>query len=294
MKKILFAVALILGAFSFAEDNRVVLITGASRGVGLSTAQLLSENGFRVYATTRTPENVAHFEKENLHFIYTDLKSESSILSSVQQIIQKEGHIDILINNAGYALVGAVESLTSGQIQDQLEVNFLAPIRLIQSIAPFMRKNRSGHIINISSTNAQNTPSYGSLYAASKAALESLSESLRVELDPFNIKVSIIEPGTLSTHFFILLGQREVADKPYLEITSIIEKMIEEREANADHLPLSQSKEEVAQFILEVINSPHPKLRYQTSKEAEMDVSKKIHDLNGDLFLQDNLQNSNL
>jgi NAD(P)-dependent dehydrogenase (short-subunit alcohol dehydrogenase family) len=287
VNKILILIILTIAAHVHSNENRVVVITGASQGVGLATSELLAKNGFIVYGTSRNPKKVSHLESDNLHFIYTDLVDEKSVNSSIKMILKNEGHIDILINNAGYALVGPVESLSPEQIQDQLEINFLAPIRFIQAVIPIMRRKNSGHIINISSINAVNTPSFGSLYASSKAALESLSESLYIELNPFNINVSIIEPGFLSTHFSQLVGEKEIFGNPYGAIMRTLEESVQERAANPELIPSAQTAKEMAQFIWGVINSPNPKLRYQTSREAEMEVSKKIHDLNGDLFINE-------
>lgn|SRR3989338_202931 len=172
-------------------ENRVVMITGTSKGIGMATAHYLAEKGYHVYGTTRSSNQIP---SENLHYLQVDLCDEGSIQAAVDAVLQKEGRIDILINNAGYALVGPIETLAYRDIQDQMEINFYAPIRFVQAVLPAMRSQESGHIINISSTNAQNTPPFGSMYAASKAALESFSESLCLEVQPFNISVSIVEP----------------------------------------------------------------------------------------------------
>lgn len=266
-----------------AAQNRVVLITGASRGVGLATAQHLAENGFTVYGTIRNKPPT----DGTIHFLPVDLTDETSIQSAIATILEKEGHIDVLINNAGYAIVGPVESLTNQEIHDQMEVNFYAPIRLIQAVLPSMRKQQRGHIINISSINAIYTPPFGSLYAASKAALESFSESLCVEVKPYNIAVSIVEPGLLSTQFSILMGTKEIPDNPYQNTIDAIKTSLEERMAHPEHLSPSQSADEIAAFLLAVIDDPHPKLRYQTSEAAKNEVSKKLLDLTGELYVQE-------
>lgn len=284
----IFLILSLLPIFSIhSKEHRVVVITGASRGVGLASAQHLAEKGFTVYGTIRPENPKPPLVKDNLHFIPVDLIDEKSIHLAIQSILEKEGHIDILINNAGYAVAGPVEALSELEIQKQMEINFFAPIRLTKAVLPDMRKQRTGHIINISSTNAINTPPFGSLYAASKAALESFSESLCVEVKPYNIAVSIVEPGLLSTHFSILMGTREIPNNPYQTTIDEIKTSLQDRIAHPELLSPSQSPQEIAEFLLSVIQDPHPKLRYQTSEDAKKDVAKKLLDLTGEFYLSE-------
>jgi NAD(P)-dependent dehydrogenase (short-subunit alcohol dehydrogenase family) len=284
MRKLFIAIAMLYFASAHAEQLKVALITGASRGLGFETAKLLAENGFTVYGTTRNsfPET-----NQVIHFLQVNLLNENSIQKAIQIILDKEGRIDILINNAGYAIVGPIESLTEDEIHDQMEVNFFAPIRFIQSVLPGMRGQKAGHIINISSPNAFSTSPFGSIYAASKAALESVSESLCIEVQPFNISVSIIEPGLIQTNFSLPIGTRKIPCNPYQTIIDEIHKEIQERLAHPELLSPSQTPKEVAEFLLSVIQDPHPKLRYQTSESAKQYVSKKLLDLTGDIYLEE-------
>lgn len=270
-----------------AKENQVALITGASRGVGLATAEHLVSNGFIVYGTIRPSNKSSLPVKEHLHFLHVNLTEETSIQAAIQTIIEKEGHIDVLINNAGFALLGPVEGLTTKEIQEQMEVNFFAPIKFIQATLPHMRNQKSGHIINISSPNAFCTPPYGSMYAASKAALESVSESLCIEVQPYNISVSIVEPDLLKTHFALPMGTREIPNNPYQNIIEAIKADTKERLAHPELLSPSQSPEEVAEFLFGVIQDPHPKLRYQTSENVRKYVAPKLLDLTGDLYLEE-------
>lgn len=265
-------------------ENRVALITGASRGVGFETAELLEENGFIVYGTIR---NLPPQTEKNIHFLQVDLLNENSVQKAVQAILHKEGRIDILINNAGYALVGPVELLTEKEMHDQIEVNFFAPIRFIQAVLPIMRGQKSGRIMNISSTNAFLTPLFGSMYGASKAALESLSEALSLEVQPYNISVSIVEPGLVQTRFALIMGTREIPNDPYRAIIDGIDKEIQERIAHPELLIPSQTSKEIAEFLFSIIQDPHPKLRYQTSQDAKQSVAKKLLDLTGDMYLEE-------
>lgn len=280
---VLVVLALMTAVPLSAEQNKVAIITGASRGVGLATAELLAKNGFIVYGTVRSAPPKPSLD--HLHFLQVDLLDESSILQTVQHILKKEKHIDILINNAGYAVVGPLEVLTEEEIHHQMEVNFFAPLRFMQAVLPAMRSQKSGHIMNISSVNAFATPPFAGMYAASKAALESVSESLCVEVQPFNISVSIVEPGFIQTHFIAPMGTKEIPNNPYKATTERIEAELQERFAHPERLSPSQTPQEVAEFLLEILRAPHPKLRYQTSEDAKQWVSKKLIDLTGDLYL---------
>jgi len=284
MRKLFITIAMLCLCSVNAGSSKVVLITGTSKGVGFETAELLAKNGFTVYGTIRNfpPKTI-----EKIHFLQVDLLSEHSIEKAVETILNKEGHIDILINNAGYALVGPVESLTEKEMHEQMEVNFFAPIRFIQAVLPGMRNQKAGHIINISSPNAFSTPPFGSMYAASKAALESLSESLCIEVQPYNISVSIVEPGLIQSHFALPMGSRKILDNPYQAVIDGIQADIQERLAHPELLSPSQTPKEIGEFLLHVIQDDHPKLRYQTSADAKNLVSPKLLDLTGDIYLEE-------
>jgi len=169
------------------------------------------------------------------------------------------------------------------EIQDQMNVNFFGVIRVCQAVLPQMRKQKSGHIINISSEQGIYGLPYGSLYTSSKAALESLSEALSVELLPWNITVSIVEPGMVATNFSVKLGSRTVNKNPYEKICErITSSLTDKRNPSVD----CQTPEEVAQFLYTVIVDPKPQLRYQTSKAAETLVSQFIKDPSGQEYLK--------
>lgn len=270
--------------FIHAEPTKVVVITGASRGVGFATAEHLSANGLIVYGIVR---NDPPKTEKNIHFLKADLLDADSIQNAIQIVLSKEGRIDVLINNAGYALIGPVEALTQHEIHDQMEVNFFAPIRCIQEVLPAMRSQKSGRIINISSINAFGTPPFGSMYAASKSALETLSESLCVEVRPYGIFVSIVEPGLIQTHFSLPMGTKEMVGNPYQAIIDGIKTDVARRMDNPALLSPSQSPQEIGEFLLSVIQDPEPKLRCQTSENAKQIVSKKLIDITGEMYLKE-------
>ena len=269
---------------SAEQKGRVVLITGASRGIGLTAAEHLAKEGFRVYAGVRNLDTLV--SKKNLHFELLDVTDAVTIQNIVQKIIRQEGSLDILINNAGYALGGPVECLSMEEIKEQMDVNFFGVIRMCQTVLPQMRKQKKGQIINISSEQSVYGLPYGSLYTASKAALESLSEALSIEVLPWNIKVSIIEPGLLKTKFSIKMGTRSIEGTPYQKIVDIIQHSLYERNAHPELLTPSQSPEEIALFLQKVIEDPQPQLRYQTSKSAEETVARCIKDMSGKEYLE--------
>jgi NAD(P)-dependent dehydrogenase (short-subunit alcohol dehydrogenase family) len=254
-----------------------VLITGASRGIGLAIAETLSDRGYHVYGTVRTP-----MRHPKIHLEVVDLTDPLQIGAFVDRIVETEGGIAVLINNAGYALGGPVECLSMEEIAAQMDVNFIAPIRMIQAVLPQMRKQGSGRIVNISSEQGVYGLPYGSLYTASKAALESLSEALCMEVLPWNIQVSIVEPGLVQTNFTIKAAARKMGE--YQPIFEEIASEIAQRATGT--LEGGQTAAEVALFVANIIEDPSPKLRYQTSKAAEEMVSIKLKDLTGEAYLE--------
>jgi NAD(P)-dependent dehydrogenase (short-subunit alcohol dehydrogenase family) len=258
--------------------SKVVLITGASRGIGIATAELLAEKGYLVYAGIRTTPVSQLPTHPNLRYEVLDVTDLSTIQQVVSRIIKREGHLDVLINNAGYALGGPVECLTMKEIQEQMDVNFFGAILVMQEVLPHMRAQKSGHIINISSEQGVYGQPYGSLYTASKAALESLSEALSQEVSAWNVSVSIVEPGQVATNFFVKLGSKQVALNPYKRINELIAKSLEDKRVPSE---TCQTPEQIAHVLQAVIEDPHPKLRYQTSALAEKTVAQYITDTSG-------------
>lgn len=194
---VLFSLVTML-AFCEQKEDKVVFISGGTKGIGLETAKVFSERGYSVWAVGRSVNDVLRDTYPNIHFLYMDITDSVSIDTAVYEVLSSEGHIDTLVNNAGYGLLGADEAVTVAQARAQFDVNFFGLLELTQKVLPSMRKEEKGHIINISSTSGvRAVPGLG-LYAASKFALEALSESMAVTLSPFNIKVSVIEPGTVA------------------------------------------------------------------------------------------------
>ena len=172
--------------------DKVALVTGASSGIGEAAAKDLRLRGFTVYAAARRIERLAALETLGIRPLQMDVTDDSSITQGVQRIIAESGSVDILVNNAGYGSYGSVEDVALDEARNQFEVNLFGLARLTQVVLPYMRKNSSGRIINISSMGGKMYEPMGAWYHATKFALEGLSDCLRLELKPFNIHVVII------------------------------------------------------------------------------------------------------
>jgi NAD(P)-dependent dehydrogenase (short-subunit alcohol dehydrogenase family) len=255
------------------KAQKVALVTGSSTGIGHETSLTLARNGFITYATMRNlskSENIKSIAaKENLPIRITqlDVTDDVSINNAVQSIFSETGRIDVLVNNAGYALNGAFEELAIDEIKAQYETNVFGSIRTTQAVLPTMRKQKSGIIVNISSgvVPMGGYPG-GSAYTGTKFAVEGLSGSLAYELEPFGIKVIIIEPGVIGTNFVdnvVFAKKSQDPNSPYSQITQKMFSAFEEMLKNAS------SPELVAKVVLEAVTNENPNLRYFAGKDVE-------------------------
>jgi len=187
--------------------TKVALVTGASSGMGESTALLLSKLGYKVYGAARRTDKMKTLETNGISVIALDLTQDDSIVKCVDAILKNEGHIDILINNAGYGSYGAVEDVPLEEARRQFEVNIFGLARLTQLILPGMRENRYGRIVNVSSIGGKIYTPFGAWYHATKHALEGWSDSLRLETKPFGIDVVIVEPGGINTPWGVIAAE---------------------------------------------------------------------------------------
>jgi short-subunit dehydrogenase len=181
--------------------NKIALITRASSGMGKSTAGILKNQGSKVYGVARRLEGMQDLKGEGVSIISLDLTKDESIVNCVNEIIEKEGRLDILINNAGYGSYGAIEDLSIEEAKRQFEVNIFGLARITQLVLPKMRENKYGRIVNISSMGGKVYTPLGAWYHATKHALEGWSDCLRLEVKPFGIDVTIVEPGGIKTHW---------------------------------------------------------------------------------------------
>jgi short-subunit dehydrogenase len=179
--------------------NKVVLITGASSGMGKSTANILHGQGYKVYGAARRLEEMQDLKEQGMSIVSLDLTNDESIANCIQSIIDKEGKIDVLINNAGYGSYGAIEDVSIEEAKRQFEVNIFGLARITQLVLPAMRAQKSGRIVNISSMGGKIYTPLGAWYHATKHALEGWSDCLRLEVKQFGIDVVIVEPGGIKT-----------------------------------------------------------------------------------------------
>ena len=179
--------------------SKVILITGASSGIGKSAAEFLSAKGFKVYGTGRNPKIN---EKNGYSLIPLDVTKPETISLAIDSIIKIEGRLDVLVNNAGYGQFGCTEDITLDDFRKQFETNFFSIVRIIQEVSPIMRNQKSGTIVNISSVVGKIGLPGSPAYISTKFALEGFSECLRYELGQFGIKITLIEPGVIKTNFF--------------------------------------------------------------------------------------------
>lgn len=261
-----------------SNQKKVAIVTGSSSGIGLESALLLARNGYTTYATMRSPEKgasvIAAAQKDNLpiNVIQLDVTDDSSVQNATNHIISESGRIDILVNNAGYGLSGALEDLSMEEIKDQFETNLFGLIRVTQSVLPAMRKQRSGRILNLSSGAGIFGYPGGSAYVSTKFAVEGLSESIAYELEPFGIKVILIEPGFIKTNFSNAAIRARRAQDPSSPYSGMMQKTMVtmmELEKNASPAEL------VANAILDAATNPNPQLRYLVGKDVESWATSK-------------------
>jgi NAD(P)-dependent dehydrogenase (short-subunit alcohol dehydrogenase family) len=254
------------------NDHKVIIVTGSSSGIGLESALLLARNGYITYATMRSPEKDTSIktavQKEGLpiRVVQLDVTDDNSVKNAVDHIISESGRIDVLVNNAGYSLGGALEVLSMEEIKSQYETNLFGLIRVIQAVLPTMRKQRSGRILNISSgTGIFGFPGI-SAYVSTKFAVEGLSESIAYELEPFGIKVILIEPGFVKTNFEHAMVVAKKAQDPASPYSELMQKLM----VNASELAKNASDAElVANVIMDAASNPNPRLRYLAGKDVE-------------------------
>ena len=234
--------------------SKIVLITGATSGIGKETALLLASKGFLVYGTARNVEG------KNLPFrlLPMDVRNETSIKEAVQQILTEVGRIDILINNAGVGITGAVEELPAEQLHNVFATNLYGAIAVIQQVLPAMRAQGSGRIINIASIAGYMGLPFRGAYSASKGALLLMSEALRMEVKQFGIEVTTISPGDYATD----IASRRY-HTPVIENSPYAEVYAKQLQLMNEHVDSGGDPKEMADKILKVINTKHPKVHYK-------------------------------
>src|SRR5919206_3195685 len=261
-----------------STNQEVAIVTGSSTGIGYETSLALARNGFLTYATMRNlnkAENIisiATKESLPLHVTQLDVTDDASVKNAVEEVLSKEGRINILVNNAGYGLNGALEDLSMDEIKAQYETNFFGLIRVTQAVLPTMRRRKSGTIVNISSGAGRFGFPSGSAYVSTKFAVEGLSESMSYELEPFGIKVVIVEPGVIRTNFgngLVVARKSQDPNSPYSMMMKKIANAFEQITKNAS------SPDLVAKVVLDAVRNENPNLRHLAGNDVEQWLGAK-------------------
>jgi NAD(P)-dependent dehydrogenase (short-subunit alcohol dehydrogenase family) len=254
--------------------SRTVLITGCSSGIGKATAARLARNGWTVYATARRPETLA--ELTDCKHLALDVTDEASMAAAVDTVLAEAGQLDALVNNAGYSLSGAVETLDVDDIRREFETNVFGLVRLSQLVLPAMRSQRRGRIVNIGSMGGKLTFPGGGAYHASKYAVEAFSDALRFEVAGFGVRVVLIEPGLITTSFdeAALASMDLKSDGPYAAFNQAVATATTEAYAG----PMAKfggPPEAVAKVIEKALTKDHPKPRYTVTMSAPASIAMR-------------------
>jgi short-subunit dehydrogenase len=255
------------------QDQKVAAVTGSSTGIGYETSLILARNGFHTYATMRKLEGektkplteVAKNENLPLQVIGLDVDNDKSVADAINTIVEERKRIDVLVNNAGYGLGGALEDSSMDEIKVQFETNFFGAVRATKAVLPVMRGQGEGKIVNITSMGGRIAIPLSSSYHGSKFALEGLSESIQYELEPVGIKVILIEPGAVGSNFWKNIKIAKSSsdfNSPYTQFGNKILKAYKQIEQN------TISPSVVAKTILDAVTSNNPQLRYIVGEDA--------------------------
>ncbi len=253
--------------------NKVVLITGASSGIGLHTAKLFQAKNWKVAATMRSPEKATELQKiVDIECLRLDVTDPESIRSAIDAALEKFGRIDVIVNNAGYGLAGAFEAATAEQIERQFETNVLGLMNVCREILPYFREQKGGTIINIASVGGRMTFPVFSLYHSTKWAVEGFSESLHYELAEFNIRVKIIEPGPIKTDFYS--RSQDVTRKEGLTAyDNFVSRAIANMQKAGDEAPDGGI---VAQTIYDAVTDGSKRLRYGVNTKGILTLRRLL------------------
>ena len=252
--------------------GKVILITGASSGIGFDAARILARQGHKVYAAARRVEKMEPLRADGAVPLRMDVTDQESMAAGVATIIEAEGRIDVLVNNAGYGYFGAIETVSDSEARRQLEVNVFGLAALCRLVIPHMRQQGAGRIINTSSIAGRLVLPYGGWYHVSKYSVEALSDALRLELQPFGIDVSMIEPGGICTEWGIIASHNlaESARGTAYEEAATAEADLMEK---TYHGRLLSKPTVVARAISRAVNSRRPRARYRIGRFSHSAVA---------------------
>ncbi|NMH89950.1 SDR family oxidoreductase [Flavivirga algicola] len=238
--------------------SKVVLITGGSSGIGKSIGDYLIQKNFIVYGTSRNPDK---YKNNKFSILALDVKENDTILSTVRTIIENEGRLDVVINNAGAGITGPIEEIPEEEIKNNFETNFFGPINVIKAVLPQMREQQSGLIINVTSIAGYMGLPYRGIYSASKGALELLTEAFRMELKAFNIKMTNVAPGDFATN--IAAGRYHA---PLLDTSPYKETYGKSLSLMDTHVDNGSNPNLMAHAVYKIINTGNPKVHYKVGE----------------------------
>ena len=237
--------------------SKVILITGASSGIGAITADYLGDKGYKVYGTSRHPKGDA----QRFKMIQLDVLDVASIKRAVEDIMRKEGRLDVLINNAGMGITGPIEETPTDEMRRAFETNFFGAIELMKTVIPHMREQQQGLIINITSIGGYMGLPFRGIYSTTKGALEILTETLSMEVKQFNIKVTNLAPGDFATN--IASGRYHTPAYDNSPYAPIYKKNLDLMD---QHVDSGKDPILIAEQILKIIKDPNPKLHYKVGE----------------------------
>ncbi|MDN3493215.1 SDR family oxidoreductase [Winogradskyella bathintestinalis] len=235
--------------------SKVVLITGGSSGIGKSVGEFLVTKGFKVYGTSRNPEN---YPNSKFPIVALDVTKLETISTCIDQILKKESKIDVLLNNAGAGITGPIEEIPDVEIKRNFETNFFGPINVIKAVLPTMRQQNSGLIINVTSIAGYMGLPYRGIYSASKGALEIITEAFRMELKGFNINMTNVAPGDFATN--IAAGRYHA---PVLENSPYKASYGQTLNTMDEHVDSGSDPRQMAEAIYKIIESKNPRIHYK-------------------------------
>jgi NAD(P)-dependent dehydrogenase (short-subunit alcohol dehydrogenase family) len=255
-----------------SDPSRAVLITGCSSGIGAATASRLVKAGWPVYATARRPETLAALEADGCRTLALDVVDEASRQAAVDAVVEAEGAVGVLVNNAGYSQSGAVESIPDDRVRAQFETNVFGPLALCRLVLPGMREQGWGKIVQLSSMGGKLTFPGGGLYHATKHALEAISDALRFEVKSFGVDVIVIEPGLITSGFSDAavrgLGTASAAQGPYDEFNRAVGDASRDVYEKGLLSRLGGPPDAVAERIEDALNAKRPRARYTVTPSA--------------------------
>ena len=254
----------------------VALITGCSSGIGRATAQHLAGRGHTVYATARREESIADLAALGCRTLALDVTDEASMAAAVDRVVAEEGAVGALVNNAGYSLSGAIETVDMDDVRRQFETNVFGLIRMCQLVLPSMRARGAGRIVNMSSMGGNFTFPGGGIYHATKHAVEAVSDALRFEVKGFGVDVVVIQPGLIRTEFASTAAAAVPGgDGPYAEFNASVARSTREVYEKGPLARLGGGPEVVAQAIEQAITAPRPKIRYRVTPSARLLIGQR-------------------